>query len=201
MIPDWVVTVAPALTALAAWLALVFSIYNAYALRRDRKPRVEMVARWNLPSNSPQAMKGPGIPATADPGRTIFECEITNVGMVGVKISEVYMWIHAPPGKPIRLHLPQGEQPRKLDNGDSQMWLSPPFDYEYLIDNGAYLTHVLALDSAGNRYYVRNSSPPKETELPAMRLLHTTVAASVVGTKGVKALGAERPWWRRIFKP
>lgn len=90
-VPDWVGTIAPAFTALAAWAALVFSIYNAYALRRDRKPRVEMRARWNLPSDSPQVMRGPGSPATADPGRTIFECEITNVGMVGVKIRGVHV--------------------------------------------------------------------------------------------------------------
>lgn len=199
-VPDWVGTVAPAFTALAAWAALAFSIYNAYALRRDRKPRVEMRARWNLPSDSPQVMRGPGFPATADPGRTIFECEITNVGMVGVKISEVYMWIHAPPGKPIPLRLPQGEQPKKLDNGDSQLWLSTPFDHEYLTGNGVYWTHVLALDSAGNSYYVASRSRAKETErLSAMGLLSAPVTASVAGTKGGRALEAERPRWRRIL--
>lgn len=195
-VPDWVGTVAPAFTALAAWAALVFSIYNAYALRRDRKPRVEISVRWNLPSDSPQVMRGPGFPATADPGRTVFECEITNVGMVGVKIREVYMWIYAPPGKPIPLHLPQGEQPKKLDNGDSQLWLSNPFNFKYLIGNGVYWTNVLALDSAGNSYRVASISHAKETERRlAMKFLSAPLTASVVGTKGAKAL--RRSWWRR----
>jgi hypothetical protein len=41
---DWVVTIATALSAVAAWVALAFSIYNAYARWRDRKPRVKMTA-------------------------------------------------------------------------------------------------------------------------------------------------------------
>ncbi len=166
-IPDWVGTVAPALTALAAWVALGFSIYNAYARRRDRKPRVEMVARWNLPSNSPQVMRGAGRPATADPGQTIFQ----------------------------------------LDNGDSQLWLSQPFNYEHMTRSGAYWTHLLALDSAGNSYHVRNRSPAKETERPPAAQLFGSATASVVGTKGgvrvpkvVRLPGAERrSWWRRLF--
>ena len=77
---DWVRTVATVRSALAAWVALGFSIYNAYARRRDRKPRVGMSARWTFPNIAKGA---PGI----------FKCEITNVGIVGVKIREVYVWI------------------------------------------------------------------------------------------------------------
>ena len=154
-VTDWVITVATALSALAAWVALGFSIYNAYARRRERKPRVEMVARWNLPRDVPQAAKGPGSPATANPGEAIFQCEITNVGVVGVKIKEAYVWIDAPPGKPIPLHLQQGEEPRRLDTGDSQMWSAGPFDY-HMISSGVTWTHVLALDSSGNYHETRN---------------------------------------------
>ncbi len=74
--------------------------------RRDRTPRVELAARWNLPRDVPQASKGPSFPATANPGEAIFECEITNVGIAGVKIREVYVYIDAPPGKPTLFIVP-----------------------------------------------------------------------------------------------
>lgn len=148
MIPDWI-------TALVALAALVLSCYNVYTQRRDRTPRVEMVVRWNLPRDVPQASKGPGFPATANPGEAFFLCEITNVGMIGVKIREAYVWVDAPPGKPIPLQLPQGEQPKKLDTGDSQTWSAGPFVYD-MSGGVATWTHVLALDSAGNYHETRN---------------------------------------------
>ena len=94
---DGVVTAATALSALAAWVALGFSIYNAYARRKDRTPRVKMAATWNLPRDVAQAAKGPGFPATADPGEAIYQCEITNVGIAGVKITSVHVYLDEPP--------------------------------------------------------------------------------------------------------
>ena len=148
MIPDWI-------TALVAVLALLLSGYNAYTQRRDRTPRVDLRAVWDLPRDVPQASKGPGSPATADPGEAFFRCEITNVGTAGVKIGEAYVWVDAPPGKPIPLRLPQGEQPRKLDNGDSQTWSAGPFRSD---STGGVPTWVvvLALDTAGNYYRANN---------------------------------------------
>ncbi len=82
MIPDWI-------TALVALAALALSGYNVYTQRRDKTPQIDFSVVWNLPSTVPQASKGPGFPATANPGEAIFQCEITNVGMAGVKIKEV----------------------------------------------------------------------------------------------------------------
>jgi hypothetical protein len=147
--------VATALSALAAWVALGFSIYNAYARRKDRTPRVELATGWNLPRDVPQAMKSPSFPATANPGEAIFLCEVTNIGIAGVKIKEVYVYIDAPPGKPIPLHLPQEDQLRKLDNGDSQTWSSRPLNYDRRVGVATWVK-VLALDTTGNRYEAKN---------------------------------------------
>jgi hypothetical protein len=152
---DWVGTVWPALSALAAWVALVFSIYNAYARRKDRTPRVELAASWNLPRDVPEAAKGPGVPTTSNPGEANFHCEITNIGIAGVKIREVYVYVDAPPGKPIPLHLPQEGQPRKLDNGDSQTWSAGPFVYDRRGGVATWIK-VLALDTVGNRHEIKN---------------------------------------------
>lgn len=114
MIPDWI-------TALVALAALLLSIYNTYRQWRDRKPRVEMSAYWIHPEDAPMATRSTHNPV-APPGKASYRCEITNVGMAGVKIRQVSVWPQAPPGKPLPLRLPEGEEPRKLDNGDSQTW-------------------------------------------------------------------------------
>lgn len=153
---DWLAAIGAVLSAGAAWLALAVSLHTAYILNKERYPRVEIVAVWDLPRNFPQASKGPELPATAGPGEPVFQCEITNVGKTGVKIKEARVWIDAPPGNPLPLRLPEGEQPRKLDPGDSQTWSAGPFDYR---DRGGwpdYWTHGLALDAAGNTYTARN---------------------------------------------
>jgi hypothetical protein len=154
---DGVVTIATALSAAAAWVALGFSIYNAYARRKDRIPQVKMAATWNLPRDAPQAMKGPSLPATADPGEMIYLLEITNVGVAGVKITRVHIWLDEPPGKPIPLRLPQGEQPRKLDNGDSQTWSE-----SFVTDHGLHIprvTTVMAGDTVGRTYFAEQPDP------------------------------------------
>src|SRR5215218_9728911 len=157
---DWVGTVATALSALAAWGALGFSIYNAYARRKDRTPRVELAASWNSSRDVPQAARGPGFPATANPGETVFHRQTTNIGIAGGEDQGgVRVYVDALPGKPIPLHLPQEDQPRKLDNGDSQAWSAGPFDYAR---RGGVATwvKVLALDTVGNRYETKNPSFP-----------------------------------------
>lgn len=175
-VTDWIV-------AIVAVGALALSMYNTYTQRRDRTPRVEMAARWNLPRDVPQASKGPGFPATANPGEAIFECEITNVGIAGAKIREVYVYIDAPPGKPIPLYLPQGEQPRRLESGDSQMWSAGPFEYDRIgpfeydrIGRGENWIRVLALDTVGNIYEAKN-----------LDFVPSYLRRN------------ERPWWRRVF--
>jgi hypothetical protein len=149
-IGDWIV-------AFVAVCALALSIYNTYMQRRDRTPRVEMVVSWNYPSDAAMAWRG-----TAAPGEALYQCEITNVGIAGVKIRGVNMYILAPPGKPIPLHLTEGEQPRKLDNGDSQTWVTS-FPYPDAIagpSEGASgpRVRVVAWDTVGNRYEAKN--PP-----------------------------------------
>jgi len=159
----WVVTIATALSAAAAWVALGFSIYNAYVRRKDRIPQVKMAATWNLPRDAPQFLKGPGFPATSDPGEIIYLLEITNVGVAGVKITRVHIWLDEPPGKPIPLRLPQGEEPRRLEDGDSQTWLES-FDLDGgVLDRGGLhiprVTTVMAGDTVGRTFFAEHPDP------------------------------------------
>jgi hypothetical protein len=81
------VTVGDWIVAFVAVCALALSAYNTYIQRRDRTPRVEMVVKWNLPSDLPEAFKPAlGRLHTANPGEMSLLCEITNVGMVGVRL-------------------------------------------------------------------------------------------------------------------
>lgn len=84
----------------AIWLQLLHATE-----RQD--PTCRVGCALEFAKDVPQAFKGPGFPATANPGEAFFLCDITNVGMVGVKIREAYVWIDARPGKLIPLLLPQ----------------------------------------------------------------------------------------------
>jgi hypothetical protein len=169
---EWVITVATAFSALAAWVALGLSIYNTYTQRRDRTPRVDMVVRWNLPRDLPATKPALGRLMTANPGEKYLVCEITNVGMVGVKITEVYVYIDAPPGRALPMELPEGEHPRRLETGDSQTWSLGPMEHglydrnpELLAGGTGEWTTVGARDTAGNTYEERNPDfvrPPRK---------------------------------------
>jgi hypothetical protein len=160
---DFVVTIATALSAAAAWVALGFSIYNAYARRKDRIPQVKMAATWNLPRDAPQVLKGPGSPATSDPGEINYLLEITNVGVAGVKITRVHIWLDEPPGKPIPLRLPQGEEPRRLEDGDSQTWSESFVLDGGVLDRGGLhiprVTTVMAGDTVGRAFFAEHPDP------------------------------------------
>jgi hypothetical protein len=152
-------TVGDWLTALAAIAALGLSGYNTYTQWRDRTPRVEMVATWNFPKDAPTAWAG-----TANPGEPVYQCEMTNVGVAGVKIIEAKIFFLRYPAKPLRLHPPEGEQPRKLDNGDSQTWLhtftSDSIPGPANLDNPDRVkVQVVAWDTVGNAYKAKDPAP------------------------------------------
>jgi hypothetical protein len=189
--PNGVVTVATALSALAAWVALGFSIYNTITQRRDRTQSVKMIAGWSSPYDGPEA-------ATLNPGEIVFECEITNNALVGVKISRVQLHFDLP-SAPYQLHLPEGEQPKKLDNGDSQRWVgtfpesatyvdaySEPEGWKY----GPWHS-VTAWDTAGNFYEVKNPY----VHMPVQRPWWHRWFGGWYGPKNPY----QRPWWKRWF--
>lgn len=146
-IGDWI-------TAIVAVAALLLSLYNTYTQFRDRTPHVEMVTSWNLPRDYAGAFRG-----SAEPGQAIYRCEITNVGKAGVKINEVKIFHLQSPGKPIPLHLAPGEQPKKLDNGDSQTWMYD-FGRTKLIPSRVTSQNspvkVIAWDTVGNTYQAKD---------------------------------------------
>jgi hypothetical protein len=110
-----------------------------------------------LTKRFPRSIKRPRVTSNGPSGQAFFQCDVTNVGTVGVKIREVYVWIDEPPGKPVLLTLLDDEQARRLDGGDSQMWSAGPFEYD-LTRGVANWTHVLVLDSASNYYKMRNTN-------------------------------------------
>jgi hypothetical protein len=98
------------------------------------------------------------------------------VGIAGVKITSVHLYLDEPPHKPIELHLPKGEQPKKLDNGDSQTW-SRTLAY----DTGTPpVLAVMALDTVGNTYFAERPDPYSHI-------------------RGTPHPPAEVPWWGRLF--
>ena len=92
-VTDWIV-------AIVALCALVLSIYNTYAQRRDRTPRVEMTASWAVSGHAPGALQNLVDPTT-EPGKADYRCEITNIGIAGVKIRKVTVVPQAAPGRPL----------------------------------------------------------------------------------------------------
>lgn len=98
---DWI-------TAVAAILALGLSIRNTVVQHRDRTPRVEMRTYWVHPSDAAMALRGTANPV-APAGKAIYRCDVTNVGVAGVKITQVTIVNpEALPGKPVPLELPEG---------------------------------------------------------------------------------------------
>jgi hypothetical protein len=153
-VTDWIV-------AIVAVCALALSIYNTYTQWRDRKPRVEIATSWIHPGEAPMAIRGTAnLPAGGkfERWKAIYQCEITNVGIAGVKISQVTVYPQSPPGRPMPLSLPQGEQPRKLDNGDSQTWTLPIDDVREFPPhpNPRVPTQVVAVDTVGNAYKAKD---------------------------------------------
>src|SRR5215212_10776779 len=103
------------------------------------------------------ALRGTANPV-APAGTAIYRCEVTNVGVAGVKITQVTIFgPQAPPGKPVPLQLPEGEAPKRLENGDSQTWFVPNdatvgpsiLEQKYPPDPRARV-HVVAMDTVGN---------------------------------------------------
>ncbi len=143
-VTDWIV-------AIVALCALALSIYNTYAQRRDRIPRVKVTTNWAVSIGAPQALYSLADPGT-EPGEADYRCEITNIGKAGVKIKKVTVVPQASPGRPLPMHLPEGEQPKKLDNGDSQVWrLSFGSMKEFTLSLKTPV-RVFAEDTVGNVY-------------------------------------------------
>ena len=189
---DWIV-------AVAAVLALGLSIRNTIAQHRDRTPRVEIRTYWVHPSDTPMAIRGNADPV-APAGKAIYRCEVTNVGVAGVKITQVTLFnTEAFPGKPVPLQLPEGEAPKRLDNGDSQTWfvvvkaITMPSELEkkYPPRPGAR-SQVVATDAVGNSYQAKDPA-----HYPYHRFFEH-LPFRVEEEEGAQG-PQERPWWRRVF--
>ncbi len=112
--PDWI-------GAAIAILAFILSAYNFREQRKaeqrrirerqeDRQPQVKLVTQQTLE----HAAKNHDVP--------VCSCIVTNTGIVGVTISSVVLERAEGGGVGIALQLVEGEEPRRLDSGESQTW-------------------------------------------------------------------------------
>jgi len=156
---DWIV-------AVAAVFALGLSIRNTIAQHRDRTPRVAVRTYWGHPSDAAMVIRGTANPV-APAGTAVYRCEVTNVGVAGVKMTQVTLYNNeAFPGKPVSLQLPEGAAPKRLENGDSQTWfiaveaITEPstLEQKYPARPGAR-SQVVAMDTVGNSYQAKDPAP------------------------------------------
>lgn len=158
------ITFADAVTTIIAIAAFALSVYNTVMQRRDRQPRLVFDTYWVHPPEAPMALRGNGNPV-APSNTAIYKCEITNFGSSGVKIRQVKIFPQAPPGKPLEMELSNGEQSKKLENGDSQTWsISTDMDKwspdesrswrpEFEPDmSGEAQTNIIATDNTGKEH-------------------------------------------------
>jgi hypothetical protein len=118
---------------------------------------------WLHPRDAPMVLRGTANPV-APAGKATYQCEVTNVGVAGVKITQVTIFSpQAPPGKPVPLDLPVGEQPRRLENGDSQAWsvtidasLEPDIVEQKYPPDPRFKNSVVATDTVGNTYTAKD---------------------------------------------
>jgi hypothetical protein len=157
------VTITDWITAVVAVCALILSVRNTWVQHRDRTPRIEMRTYWLHPVDAPMALRGTANPV-APAGKATYRCEVTNVGVAGVKITLVTIYNpQAPPGKPVPLHLPDGEEPRRLETGDSQTWsvtisasLEPNIVEQKYPPDPRFKNSVVATDTVGKRYTAKD---------------------------------------------
>ena len=129
------------------------------------------------------ALRGTANPV-APAGKAVYRCDVTNVGVAGVKITQVTIVNpEAPPGKPVPLELPEGEPPQRLENGDSQTWsVTVPAQMKPTILEQKYppepwmRTGVLAIDTVGNTYKAKDPAP-----YPYHRYFHRLAEADQQG--------------------
>ena len=157
MVIDWII----ALGALTAVPAFLLSLYNLNEQRKSEQRRIEERKEDRRPQVKIRTSKAFDSVAE-DAQALIYKCDITNIGLVGVTISLVVLE-HAGSngGSGPALQLPDGDQPRKLDSGESQTW---SIRMNRIPDKNFQVTEeipvvVVARDTAGNEH----RSEPEET--------------------------------------
>lgn len=90
-------------------------------------------------------------------GPFYYRCLVTNVGYIGVQIDSVRLYpASGARGVGIPLALPKDERPRKLDQGESQVWGILLDDlHERLRGEGRLDVIAVATDTAGSEHEQR----------------------------------------------
>ena len=82
----------------------------------------------------------------------IYRCLVTNTGYIGVEIDRVELRRSAESSLGILLHLPRDEQPRKLDQGESQEWGIYLDELKERLQGGKIKVIAVAVDTTGKEY-------------------------------------------------
>lgn len=78
--------------------------------REDRSPQVQITTRYAADSR------------TAGQVTSMYEATVTNTGLLGVTIGRVTLEPAGGGALGLLMELPKGEQQRKLEPGESQLW-------------------------------------------------------------------------------
>lgn len=141
---SWVSTAIAVLALIVAALSLVISALGYLTVLWRGKKRVRI--------RSSEAVED-----LAKGGPFYYRCLVTNVGYIGVQIDGVALYPAAGTrGVGIPLTLPRGEQPRKLDQGESQEWGILLDDLHARLQGEGRLEVVaVATDTAGGEHEQR----------------------------------------------
>lgn len=139
-----------AIGAVVAIPALVLSIYNLWEHRKAEQRRVRESEEKTQPRVK-IVTKQTFEHVAKELDLAVYSCTVTNIGMVGVTISSVMLEPAEGGSVGIMLWLPGGEQPRRLDLGESQTW-SIYMDEIHLQGKGEIPVTAVARDTTGTEY-------------------------------------------------
>ena len=145
---DWFLQWAPVIALVLSVLALAGTGVNTWIVVRRGRKRVRIRSSIRLEEVEEGISAAP-----------LYACKITNVGYIGLQIDRVELGSTAGAAMGVVLTLPEGEEPKKLDQGETQEWGA----FIGGVDGGASPTRearkirvvAVAVDSTGKKYVQR----------------------------------------------
>jgi hypothetical protein len=149
----WLPIIIAALALMVSALALIGTLGNFLLVlwRGRRHVRIRSSQVWK-----PPVVWRADETAEDDEGYFVYQCGITNTGYIGVQIERVELRSKGGANVGIVLELAPNEQPRKLDQGESQNWETALDELKNTLPGeGAIKLIVLAVDTTGKEYVQR----------------------------------------------
>ena len=145
---DWFLQWAPVIALVLSALALVGTGVNTWIVLRRGRKRVRIRSSIRLEEVEEGVSAAP-----------LYACKITNTGYIGLQIDRVKLRSTAGAAMGVMPALPEGEEPKKPDQGETQEWGA----FMGGADAGASPTRetrkiravAVAVDSTGKEYVQR----------------------------------------------